>query len=145
MSISPPDNNNCIDNPRKRLPWTILISLIIWGVVMWGFGALLETALPQRYLPPPVTIHAQLIQLQKAEPVKINVPAEPKTVTESKPPAVIQKSEPKPSKQQQMKQVLPEQSPHSDDNATAQQNDNVTTQQDDNSSGIIFMDLGYPR
>lgn len=105
--------------------------------------------MPQRYQqPPPVTIHAQLIQIQKAEPVaakspvEIKVPAEPKTVTEAKPPVVtkppevIQKSEPKPSKQQQMKQALPEQSPHPDDNGTAQQNDNA--------SGIIFMDLGYP-
>ena len=49
------------DNPWSRLPWVILISLMIWGALLFGFGTLLGhmTQQPEQIAP----IDAQIIEL----------------------------------------------------------------------------------
>ena len=50
------------DNPWRRLPWVIPISLSIWGALLCGFGILLEhmAQQPEQMVP----IDAQIIELQ---------------------------------------------------------------------------------
>ena len=50
------------DNPWRRLPWVLLISLSMWGALLCGFGILLQhmTEQPEQMVP----IDAQIIELQ---------------------------------------------------------------------------------
>lgn len=53
------------DNPWRRLPWVILLSLMIWGTLLCGFGILLENMpeQPEQMVP----IDAQIIELQSSD------------------------------------------------------------------------------
>nr|ADI87771.1 hypothetical protein LW5_0130 [uncultured Nitrospirae bacterium MY4-5C] len=91
------DKVDTIDNPWRRLPWTVLLSLIIWTVLTWGFGFLINTNMPRRSLPTPISMDLQLVELKPPD----TVPPLPRVQTnppaETAPPAPeIKKPEPKP-------------------------------------------------
>ncbi len=50
-----------IDNPWRRLTWVLPSAFLIWAVLLWGLGLLLEQMAMQPE--PPVAIDAQLIEL----------------------------------------------------------------------------------
>ncbi|MCG6553544.1 MAG: hypothetical protein L7F77_14570 [Candidatus Magnetominusculus sp. LBB02] len=161
-------HDDSIDSPWQRLPWTILISLTIWGALAWGFGFVIETALPHSVKPSTAarSIYTQFVHLQ--------MPIDKTAAPEAKPP---DKPEPTPEPQHEqsahgnmptVKSAVASPPPPSGqqaaDNATstiAQQNDNASAivshnenatdpagaalQGNDNASAPLFIDLGYPR
>ncbi|WP_420264413.1 hypothetical protein [Candidatus Magnetominusculus dajiuhuensis] len=138
-----PDSNNHIDNPWRRLPWTILISLIIWAGMLWGFGLIINTALPQHPLPMPKPIDAQIIKLYTPDKT---VPTDTRT-------GEIKKMELKQPKQPAHRQdeqvsVTPAPDPQPNGNTgegpSADNSDSNAAQMNDNASGTLFIDLGYP-
>lgn len=65
------------DNPWRRLPWTLPLSLLIWTAVLWAFALFTEG--PRQRLPEPPPIEAQLIELPPE-------PASPSPPTPKAPP-----------------------------------------------------------
>src|SRR5208337_542708 len=49
-----------IDNPWRRLPWTLPAALVIWTVALWGLAYFIEKPTERTAEPPP--IDAQLIE-----------------------------------------------------------------------------------
>lgn len=75
-------NRRTLDDPWRRLPWTLVAAMLISAVLLWEFGRLMNRPEP---LPEPKPIEAQLIELPPPEapppptrePVKISKPIAP--------------------------------------------------------------------
>nr|ADI87654.1 hypothetical protein LW1_0020 [uncultured Nitrospirae bacterium MY2-1F] len=90
-------DNQRRDNPWRRLPWTVLLSLIIWTALTWGFGFLINTNMPRRALPTPISMDMQLIEIQPPDMVPPLPHVQTNPSAETAPPALeIKKTEPKP-------------------------------------------------
>jgi protein TonB len=81
-----------VDNPWRRLPWTLPAALLVWAAVLWGFAHFMEKpTLPVE--PPP--IEARLIEEPAPVATRSNLPERPVVVHEPKPlPQVMPRQAP---------------------------------------------------
>jgi len=73
-----------IDNPWRRLPWVLFFALMMWGMLLWGFGTLLGQISRLSLSSEPIT--AQILEV--APPIKhapAPKPARPKPITKPVP------------------------------------------------------------
>jgi len=105
-----------IDNPRRRLPWTLPTALLIWAVALWAVAYFMESPIQRTVELPP--IDAQLIEQSVAvgtrgiEPVR---------------PAAVPKPKPLPQVSPQQSSVSPQVSPRTNEQNPADQQAEVTT------------------
>lgn len=72
-----------LDNPWRRLPWTLPIALFIWLLGLWGIGLYLER--PAQYPPEPKPIEAQFLELPPPATIQ-TLPAERSLPRSKSPP-----------------------------------------------------------
>src|SRR5208283_965060 len=93
-----------IDNPWRRLPWTLTAALLIWVAALWGLAYFMEkSTLKPEELPP---IDARFIEQ--------TVPAAPQSR-----PAAVHKPKPLPRATPQQVPVKPQVSPRAEQNPAA--------------------------
>ncbi len=77
-------NHRAFDDPWRRLPWTLVVAMLISTALLWEFGRFMNRPEP---LPEPKPIEAQVIELPPPEapplpprePIKISKPIAPPT------------------------------------------------------------------
>src|SRR5208283_182184 len=100
-----------IDNPWRRLPWTLPTALLIWAVVLWGLAYFMEK---------PTYRHVELPPID-ARVIEQSVPA----ATHERPGAVHH-PKPLPQVRPQQAPVTPQMNPRTEEKA-APQKEEVTT------------------
>ncbi len=97
------NNRSKIDDPCRRLPWTLPGALLIWAMALWGVAFFIKEPSPRPVEPPP--IDARLIEQPAPTPVQKVKLGQPNAPTKStlapavpvKPaPAPVRKPRPKP-------------------------------------------------
>ncbi|MBF0487635.1 MAG: hypothetical protein HQK98_05680 [Nitrospirae bacterium] len=134
-----PNKNNSVDNPWRRLPWTVSLSLIVWVGLLWGFGFLINTTLPKH--PPPMTksIDMRLIEIKMAD-------AAPPAAT----PSPVRIKNPKPQKTQQHRMIKDKPTKLAINDNASEQKDNATSTtfaysgENDNNSGSQHVKIEHP-
>jgi len=100
-----------IDNPWRRLPWTLPASLLIWSVALWGFAYFMEKSTRKLEELPPI----------EARFIEQTIPA----TTQSR-PAAVHKPKPLPQVRPQPAPVKPQEPPRTEQNPAAPKEE-VTT------------------
>lgn len=81
-----------LDNPWRRLPWTLPAALLIWAGILWAFAVFTEE--PRHRLPESRPVDAQVIELPPEPPAPIPPKAEPKPRPAPVKPAAAAKPRP---------------------------------------------------
>jgi|SRR5208283_1581004 len=88
-------NSADIDNLWRRLPCMLATSLVIWAILLWGFGLLLKNMADEEESLKPIT--AEVMELHPpVKPLVVPSPAKPKLVRKTTPPQLpspVQKPE----------------------------------------------------
>ncbi len=83
FAIKPAD----IDNLWHRLPWVLLTSLVLWVILLWGFGLVLKHITEEEHPLKPIT--AELIELHPpVQHFAVPFSTEARTVPKTIPPQV---------------------------------------------------------
>jgi outer membrane biosynthesis protein TonB len=106
-----------IDNPWRRLPWTLPSALLLWSLALWGLACFMATPTISRPVEQP-PIEAQLIEKFASPATERVQPARPAVVRQPKALQII--------KPQQVP-VRPQVSPRTEQNPVAAQKTEVTT------------------